>query len=292
MYLTLITLIFILGCKGESAVEGQELQNPPTEVETVWFFLHSGARFGPLTKDQLLSKYQEGRLHPGLKAWTENSRNWETLKNIFPNTPQAGTLEAGENWTDIFRQVNRIPEPNNSDVNTQESQIYLNDAKDVLINARNLNGSYGPPPEIEEEKGFTQAASARKLARLLRLDIEDAVRKNDQTRALESMATLCSLSHQMYLVLPPVRPSMLNTVVDANEYFEISNLLSISAVLIMSDIIVNPEHSSLAEQLERSAIQNMTWSSPEMLDTYEQVNVSQDPKFAARTRMTRRLLSQ
>ena len=290
--LILFALMCILGCNGDVAEEQQNVQGVQPTIEPDWFFLHNGARFGPLTKTQLQDEYQKGRLHPELKAWSELSSEWEPLKSVFPDLDQAGSIQAGVSWTQIFRELQRIPEADASDVRNQEVQTYLRAANKVLQSARNLNGMYGPLAEINEGKGFTKAAAARKLVRLLRYEIEDAVLKNDQSRALESMATLCTLSHQMYLILSPVRPSMLNNVSDADEYFEISNFLSLSAVAVSSAIILNPSNSSLEKELEENAMQNMTWTTSEIVSSYDQMNVSRDTAAAARMHLMRKLLTQ
>ena len=297
--LAFITAIYALGCTGGEAEEKQTPQAAEPTIEVEWFFLNQGARFGPLTETELRKEYQKGRLHPDFQVWSEQNPEWQSLDSLLLNVTPGGATESGEKWDTVFRQMNRIAEPivkpPQVEMTYQQARAYLNTSKDVLTNARALKGKFGPLPEVTEDNRFSRATSARKLARLLRHDIENAIAENDPDRALEDMATLCSLAHQMNLIRSPVDPSMAKNVNDANEYLEFSKLYSISVVSLVSAIILDSKNASLSAQLEDVAVEHMAWSTPELLNYFDQTVGRQrklPPDAVVRMDLARSLLSQ
>ncbi len=288
-----IVAFIVIGCSDQSEKTNQPQAALPSHADE-WFFLVENTQVGPLTEEALRDESRKGRLRGDTQVWSESLGSWQELKKAVPGITLGGSEEAGARWVRLYRQARSIPMPtlslNQDSMTPSQVRQYLAAGKSVLDNARKLNGQYGPEPKRTKNE-IGRLGAARTLARLLRHDIEFAVSTDDDERALTDMATLCSLARQM--ALSPAIPDTQNNSELPEEYFSTSELTSLATIVMMSSVILNPDHAEFSAQLKEAAKMNMGWTTQNMRDLFNttfDATKNANPGTRSRMELTRELL--
>ena len=292
----LMTMFLVLpGCSNEPPDQRSDAAANSAGPAVDWYVLEQQTRIGPMTEARLLREAARGRYRTDEPAWSTTLGEWSTITEAIPGVELGGSEDAGVAWARIFRETQRVPEPqipgNRRSGEYTQSEIdgYLSKGRGLLQRMRSLSGQHGPEPGLDPDRPISRQSRGRQLARLLRMDIEQAVRSGDRERALQDIAAMCTLSRQMAVSrnLPEDRDGFS----PADDHYMLSNLVSVSIIGVLSGIIVNPDHAEWSQDFKDTATRNLQWVDVDLRASFDpRSGMERTPHEQAQLDLTQELL--
>ena len=216
-----------------------------------------------MNEDRLRREAAKGRLRSDEQVWSPALDGWSSISSVIPDIEIGGTEEAGTAWAGIFRKTERVPEPlipgdrRSMELTQFEIDTYLSQGRFLLDGMRELAGRHGPEPVLDSSKRVGRLANGRVLARMLRHDLREAVKRGDRERAMQDVVALCGLARQL-----SVSRSFADDGADsisADQHFEYSTLVSLSVLRQLAGIIVDPSNAEWSQDFKDTAMSNLRW---------------------------------
>ena len=287
--------IVLSGCSSEPADQpgGAEASSPDPAKD--WYVLEQQTRIGPMTEARLRQEAAKGRYRTDEPVWSTTLDDWSTITEAVPDVEIGGTEDAGVAWARIFRETKRVPEPlipgdrRSGEYTQSEIDGYLSKGRGLLQGMRGLAGRHGPEPALDPDQPVGRLGRGRQLARLLRIDIEQAVKSGDRERALQDIAAMCAVSRQM--TVTRILPEGKDGFSSADDQYELSNLVALSVIRVLSGIIVNPDHAEWSQGFKDTATEHLQWVDDDLRSSFNpRTDVTRTPDQQAEMKSTRELL--
>ena len=288
-------LTMIAGCADTSSDSGEGAQGSQAPPAVEWYVQAQETLIGPMTEDRLRREAAKGRFRTDEQVWSSARDSWSTISDAIPGIELGGTEEAGTAWATIFRKADRVPEPSipgnrrSNELTQSEIERYLSKGRGLLDGMRGLAGQYGPEPVLDPRKPIARYARGRALARMLRHDIRQAVKKGDRERALQDIAAMCALSRQLSVTRG--WPENQADSYPADDHYEMSNLVSISVIRLLPGIILDPAHAQWSQEFKDTATQNLQWVDADLRASFApNFNADRSPEQQASLELTQELM--
>lgn len=292
---TLITLITLAGCGDPGPEATSDVEGVPSKPAAEWYVLAQETRIGPMNEGRLRREAAKGRFRTDEQVWSPTLDDWSSISSVIPDIETGGTEEAGTAWAGIFRKAERVPEPmipaarRSGELTPLEIKTYLRKGDPLLVGMRQLAGQYGPEPFLDSNTPIGRLANGRRLSRMLRHDIRQAVKSGDRDRAMQDVGAMCGLARQL-----SISRSFADHRTESNaadDHYELSNRVSLSVIRQLAGIIVDPSNAAWSPEFKDIAMSNLQWVDADLRATFQpNLDGERNPVQQASLELTRELL--